>query len=125
MGPGRHGSVTVHTEHPLTLVCREELRAAAEQIARATAVLLQLCESGALDHRTQVRVCGVGVTSHSGGNRTGYTGSVFTLLLPLVLLRSSSGPYTAVPDCTLYIQLPLPLQQAYHQHTVCYCNALM
>lgn len=32
---------------------REELRAAAEQIARATAVLLQLCESGALDHRTQ------------------------------------------------------------------------
>ena len=64
MGPGRYGSVIVHTVHPLTLVCREELRAAAEKIARATAVLLQLCESGALDHRTQVRGvwCGHDIT---------------------------------------------------------------
>ena len=64
MGQGRYGSVIVHTVHPLTLVCREELRAAAEKIARATAVLLQLCESGALDHRTQVRGvwCGHDIT---------------------------------------------------------------
>ena len=69
-------------------------------------------------------VCGVGMTSHSGGNGPGYTGSGLALLLPLVLLWSTSGPYTAGPDQTLYAQMPLP-SAAGLPLVYCYCNALV